>query len=340
MTPDMLFAGKHGDLFFHMKLDITFHRGRPDKPVVIFIHGLGVDKNFWVDPPGTKVLGGSVPLNVFAAGPPRSCLPAEKRKKISIGFIPDTIDNLWTAVTDKGFNALCWSQKRPVGPIHVAVEELEEIHALVKKEFPGNLIAVIGHSRGGLIARKFMERKVPEIKALITISTPHAGSSLSRLGKYLSPLAPFLEKILPEETHGTVSNTIKRLHELLEGNALKELLPGSDFIRTLRDTPSEGIIYVSFGGTKTKMLTVYTWKKQDNRICPKPLLTVPDSLLKALPQSVIPGEITPGMGDFLVTAASSVMPLAQKHYNVPANHMSITWHKKTINKTIEVLEKI
>lgn len=323
-----------------MKLDVTCHRGKPDKPVVIFIHGLGVDKNFWVDPSKTTVLGGSVPMNVFAAVSPGSCRLTDKRKKISIGCIPEKVDNLWTAVTDRGFNAMCWSQKRPVGPIHIAVEELEQMYKLAKKEFPHNPAAIIGHSRGGLIARKFMEKKPPDIKALITISTPHAGSSLSRLGQYLAPLSPLLEKILPEETHGTISKTIKRLHEMLEGNALKELLPGSDFIKSFRDSPSKKTVYMSFGGTRTKMITVYKWKKQNNRICPKPLLAVPDSLLKALPRSVIPGEITPGKGDFLVTAASSVMPLAQKHYNVPANHISITWHKKIIDKTIELLEKI
>ena len=210
----------------------------------------------------------------------------------------------------------------------------------VRRSFPGKPVALIGHSRGGLIARKFMEKQVLEIKALITISTPHAGSSLSRLGKYISPMSPFLKGILPEDTHGTVSRTIKRFNELLEGSALKELLPDSIFLKNLKDSPSQDITYLSFGGTKTKLLTVYKWKKKDNMMYPKTLLNIPDSLLKVLPASRIPEEITPGRGDFMVTAESSVMPMAPRHYNLPANHVSIIWHKSMITKTIKVLEKI
>ena len=323
-----------------MKLDVTIHRGNPDKPVVIFIHGLGVDKSFWTDPAETKVLGGNISMRIFAAVPPRPCSLRVKKRKISVGDIPEKIDNLWTAVTNKGFSAVCWSQSRPVGPINVAVEELREVLKQVKKAFPKRPAALVCHSRGGLIARKFMEEKVPEIKALITISTPHAGSSLSRIGKYISPLSPFLKKILPKDIHGTVSNTLKRVNDLIDGSALKELLPGSDFIKDLKDSPSKNMIYLSFGGTKTKLLTVYKWKKHGSRMHPERLLDIPDSLLKKFPASAIPDEIIPGKGDFMVTAESSVMPMAPKHFDLPANHISIAWHKKTISKTLEVLQKI
>lgn len=50
-----------------MKLDITIHKGRSDRPVVIFIHGLGMDKYFWTDPANTKVFGKNIPMKVFAA---------------------------------------------------------------------------------------------------------------------------------------------------------------------------------------------------------------------------------------------------------------------------------
>jgi pimeloyl-ACP methyl ester carboxylesterase len=323
-----------------MKLDIAIHKGDKDKPVIIFIHGLGVDKSFWTDPAETKVLGGNIPMRIFAAVPPKPCSLKGKKRRISAGDVPEKIDNLWTAVTNKGFSAVCWSQSRPVGPIDAAVEELEEVLKQAKKTFPGRPVALIGHSRGGVIARKFMEGKAPEIKALITISTPHAGSSLSRLGKYISPLSPFFKKILPIDTHGTVSRTIKRVTDLIDGNALKELLPGSDFIKNMKDIPSKKMICLSFGGTKTKLLTVYKWKKKDNRMYPEALLDIPDSLLKKFPASAIPEEIISGRGDFMVTAESSAMPGAQTHFDLPANHISISWHKKTIGKTLEVLEKI
>ena len=322
-----------------MGLDITIHKGDPDKPAAIFIHGLGVNKYFWTDPVNTKVLANNIPLRVFAAKKPRIC-SALTKKMPTVGIIPEKVENLWIAVVNSGFNAVCWSQRRPAGPIRIAVEELEVIVTRAKELFPEKPLALIGHSRGGLIARKFMEKRVPDISALITIATPHKGSSLSRLGKYLSPLSSVLKNILPHNTHGTVSKVLTNVNDLLEGGALRELLPGSDFLNHLQQTPVEGAAYLSFGGTTTKLITVYTWKRKENRKIPTPLLTVPDSLLKHLPHSIIPDEIIAGKGDFMVTAESSVLPWASPHYNLPANHISIVQHKTVINKTIELLDNM
>ncbi len=323
-----------------MELDISIHKGKTDRPVVIFIHGLGMNKNFWVDPMNTKVFAKNIPMSVFAARTPRPISASGKQKKPNIGTIPKKIKHLWDAVTDRGFNAVCWSQNRPVGPISVSIEELGQIIKRSKKLFPGNSLALIGHSRGGLVARKLMEKKDPAIKALITISSPHKGSSLPRLGKYLSPLKPAVEKLLPVNIHGTASEVLKRVSELVEGSALKELVPGSVFFTTLKDSSDKKVSYLSFGGTMTKLITIYSWKRKEDKICPRPLLIIPDSLLKILPAAIIPDEITPGKGDFMVTAESSVLPWAPRHYNLKANHISIIWHKETISNTIELLEKL
>jgi pimeloyl-ACP methyl ester carboxylesterase len=322
-----------------MDLDITIHKGRPGKPVVIFIHGLGVEKGFWTDPVNTKVLGRSIPMKVFAAKKPRT-RSVHAGMKLTAGIMPAKTENLWIAVNRHNYNTVCWSQRRPVGPIRYAVEELKEIVVNTKRLFPGQAIALAGHSRGGLIARKFMEKKHPEIKALITIATPHAGSSLSNLGRYLSPLAPAVNKMLPRHAHGSASEVIKRVRDLFEGKALKELLPGSHFFKTLNDSPHKDIKYLSFGGTIINLLTVYKWKKKGDKFDPVPLLIIPDSLINILPARIIPDELTPGKGDFMVSAESSVLPWAPDHYNLPANHISIAWHKHTNEHTLELLEKL
>jgi pimeloyl-ACP methyl ester carboxylesterase len=330
-----------------VKLDTTIHKGYPSKPVVIFIHGLGMDKNFWIDPLDTKVFARNIPMKVLAAAKPKPFTPLTSplgkgriNRGVTVGNIPKKINTVWTVVKDRGFNVICWSQRRPVGPISVAVEELHEVVMHAKRLCPKKPIALLGHSRGGLIARKFMEKNTPEIKALITLSTPHQGSSLSRLEKYISPLSPVLKRMLPKYTHGTVSEVMWRTHELLQGNALRELLPGSDFFRNLNDAQSKNVRYLSFGGNKTRLLTVYRWKKQVNRMYPKSLVIVPDSLIKILPASVVPPELISGKGDFMVTAESSVLPWAEEHYTLQANHISITWNKKVISRIIELLQGI
>jgi len=220
------------------------------------------------------------------------------------------------------------------------VQELTDVVKHTEQVFPESPLVLIGHSRGGLVARKFMEQRDPRIKAFITIASPHAGSSLSKIGKYLAPLHGVIKNILPEETHGTVSRTLKRIHDLIEGNALKELMPGSDFFRNLKDAPSKAIEYASFGGEKTELVNLYRWEKRAGKIYPKKLLTIPDSLLKFIPASAIPDEIVPGKGDIMVSARSSVLPWASEHIDLKANHFTILWNRRMIAKTLEVIRRI
>jgi pimeloyl-ACP methyl ester carboxylesterase len=322
-----------------LDLDVIIHKGRNNSPVVILIHGLGMNKEIWLNPLETKVFAQNIPLRVIAATPPR---PRSRINKgfISIGNTPEMINSLWSVLKDEGFNIVCFSQRRPVGPIDVAVEDLEYVIKRIKRLFPKCPLVLIGHSRGGLIARRFMQKRRYVIKALITIGTPHAGSSLSQIGNYLEPLYPLIKRTLPEDTHTAISRIIKRIHDLLEGNALKELLPDSDFFDRLNDSPRKGVRYLSFGGTRPRILTVYAWRKRGVKIYPRPILSIPDSILKILPSKIIPDEMIDGKGDLLVTAKSSVLPWAEEHYNLPVNHVSILWNKKTLEKTIQLLRKI
>jgi hypothetical protein len=48
-----------------MNLDIALSKGNPDKPGIIFIHGIGMDKDIWVNPLKSRILGGKLPLNIF-----------------------------------------------------------------------------------------------------------------------------------------------------------------------------------------------------------------------------------------------------------------------------------
>jgi pimeloyl-ACP methyl ester carboxylesterase len=320
-----------------MKLDITIHKGNPGKAVVIFIHGLAMDKNFWIDPLETKAFAKNVPLKYFAARKPRL---SDSTIKISIGDVPVKINCLWDDVIREGFSAVCWSQTRPVGPISIAVEELKDVVSRVRKKFSSKSIAFVCHSRGGLVARKYMEAKPKGIKALITIASPHGGSSLSRIGKYIEHLSRPLKTVVPKDSHSNVSMIIKNLRELVDGKALKELMPDSAFINNLKDTPSKDIHYLSFGGTKTALVNIYRREKTDHTMQVKSILTIPDSLLKIIPASARPLELTPGKGDFMVTAKSSVLPWTTEHYNLQANHFTISWNKKVREKTLEVLRQI
>lgn len=322
-----------------MNLNETFHKGDRDKPVAILIHGLGVDKGIWTDPLHTKLLANNFRLKILAAEAPIPRI-STGINNITIGDFPDKIDNIWSVLRDEGYNLITWSQKRPVGHVDAAVSELKDIVVRAEELFPGTPVALIGHSRGGLIARKFMEERHPAIKALITIASPHSGSSISKIAGYLSPLATVLKGIMPEEKQGTIIETISKTTDFLLGEALKELMPGSDFFKGLKDSRVKDIKYISFGGTEPRLLTLYQWKKNGKEIYPSPLIEIPDSLIKLLPASLKLEELTPGKGDALVSAESSVMPWSSDHYDLPANHVSIMWNREVINKTIETLRNL
>lgn len=308
---------------------------------MILIHGLGTDKNIWLNPLEAKILAKKVPLKLFAAKAPGSCrLETQTRKIISFGDVPDKILSLWDALVQEGMNIICWSQRRPVGPISASVDDLEEVVERSKNIFPKIRIALVCHSRGGLVARKFMEKIRPQIGALITIATPNAGSAISSIGRYISPLYAVFKGVLPKYTHVTLSDIIDSTGELLQGKAIKELMPDSDFFRSLKDSPKTGVRYISFGGTEPKILTVYRWEVRDDSLFPKELFSLPGSLLNILPPALQLDEIAPGKGDILVSAKSSVLPWSSAHYDLPVNHLSIMWHQQVIKKTIEVLKSI
>jgi pimeloyl-ACP methyl ester carboxylesterase len=348
-------------------LDVAIHKGEKNKPAVILIHGLGMDKNIWADTLNTKIFAKSIPVRVFTGVKPKPYTPISlnppqppfikggnkggldkgdmedfqrETRRITLGEYPENIKSLWAALKDEGYNLICWSQRRPVDPIDIAVEELTGIARKSKRLFPKTPIALIGHSRGGLIARKFMGEKRPEIKALITISTPHAGSSIALLGKYLKPFSAVLKSILPRNTHGTISEIIKNITNLIEGDALKELLPDSAFLKSLRDSPHKGVSYMSLGGTEPRLFTVYVWRRKGRKMYPRAFLSVPVSLLKILPSFLIVDEITLGKGDGLVSAKSSLLPWASEHHNLHVNHLSILWNKKAMDSIIETLRAI
>ena len=321
-----------------MKLDIFIHRGHRRRPVAIFIHGLAMDKNIWLEPLETRVIGKSVPLKFIASKKPRPRI--KKIKGLTTGKIPTNIKIVWDILRDKDYNLICWSQRRPVGPISVAVDELKEIVKIAHDVFGNHSIALIGHSRGGLVARKFMESGDKSIRALITIGTPHKGSTLSRIEKVLVPVAHISKNILPEDTHSTLARVMKSIHELVSGKALKELMPEADFFRRLKDRPIKGVRYISFGGKKTELLKIYRWKKDGEFYKPVSLISIPDSIVKKLPLFRVPEELRPGQGDILVTTESSVMPWAETHFNVQANHFSLLWNRKVIKVISEVMEEI
>ncbi len=273
-----------------MNLEMVFHRGERDKPLVIFIHGMGMNVKAWSEPSKARILGGKYPLRVLLDG-------------------HEELETTFTDLKKLGFHVLSWTQSRPVGPMQIAVNELKE---LIKKyhRYYANGIILIGHSRGGLLARKYLEKETAPVRGLITLATPHRGTSMARLAVYASPITSALDLLLKGFNKKDVDSALQRVLGFFCSSGLKDLLPDSEFFSNLKDKKLEGTVYISIGGTKPDLLKAIS-------------ISLPKLMSKVIPEKILPEEMREDYGDGLVSAASSVLPYTDEHINFPVNHASI-----------------
>jgi len=271
--------------------EIVFHEGERSKPLVVFIHGMGMNVRAWSEPDRARILGGKYPLRVL------------------LGGCGDKIGTSFGDLKSRGYHVLSWSQARPVGPIEAAVSELRELIAGYDK-FAGNGIIFVCHSRGGLIARKYLEVQSASVRGLITLATPHHGTSMARWAAYISPLTVAANRVLLEFGRKEVDSALRRILGFLSSSGLRELLPGSPFFRELSDTRPGGVRYVSAGGTNPDLLRAVS-------------VSLSGILSAVVPEIIIPEEMKEGRGDGLVSASSSVLPHADSHIDFHVNHGSI-----------------
>lgn len=275
---------------------------------VAFIHGMGMDLRIWADPAAARVLGGKYPLSAV------------------VGRNAGQLRTSFRDLSEQGYPVLAWSQRRPAGPISAAVEELKVV--LDDWLDPHRPLAIIAHSRGGLVARKYLQDRKNLKGLLVTIATPHHGSSMARFGAALSPFASALSLLIGGRGEIAPSTPFRRVLAFLRGKGLRELLPESPFFTGLRDARCEGLRYFSIGGTDPHIITVHG-------------VSVTAALRKALPERLIPDELKDGMGDGLVTARSARIPFADEHLDFPLNHLDLLFDpevRSTILSAVSALE--
>jgi len=296
-----------------MNLETVCYEGNLDKPAIIFIHGLGMDKAIWVNPSNSRILGGMFPLKILL-----NKIPSDER--------PYNLQTLFDDLRLKEYPVITWSQRRPASPINSAVSELSEIVKIAYNLTKAGVI-LIGHSRGGLIGRKYLLKKDQSIRGFITISTPHRGSSVARVANYLTPVVSILNPLFPVKDKGTRSFAIKKIFEFLRSRALKELLPESRFLKSMKDGPLDWVNYISVGGTNPTLFNLYNF-------------SFPDIFEKVIPENLYPEELKKGRGDGLVSAESSKIPWTHEHYNFELNHAEILFDEDVRDLLVKAIDRI
>lgn len=331
-----------------MNPDTFVVHGSPDLPVAVFIHGLGMDHRIWAAPEESRILGGRFPVSLLLCREPGPGADVSKGGRLTLGVPPSALKTLFHDMSSRGFPVIAWSQQRPAAGISVAVEELREVIGGHERLCRSGVI-LVGHSRGGLIARMLLAGGESRVRALVTLSTPHCGSRMAQWAEFLSPAAALLAGLLPEARPGTVMSAVSRVARFLSGRAVAELLPGSAFFRSLDDRRTPGVYYLSVGGSDPTLFSVYrsgrgggkAFSRRDpalNR--PQKVFSVPAVFEQVFPGRIFPEEMKTGLGDGLVSLASSRLPGADEHLEFPVNHAGILFEEAVRIKVLDWLGRI
>ncbi len=136
-------------------------------------------------------------------------------------------------------------------------------------------VAIVGHSRGGLIGRRLLKEfgnAGGRIKWFVTLHTPHKGSGLSARDAAVSDMSAAMIKALPKEVSNIIGQARDAVSAMAGTAGAEELgMSGSKSIfPALMNGEQQvaGIKYMSFGGNSTTVLRLFVRAPAIGTDCP------------------------------------------------------------------------
>jgi len=337
-------------------------KGTERKPVLILIHGFGATEKSWTNPYEEFLGRGKISfdyvLTNYGKRPSLPYFPVWQFKNYCLSTplrrLSSRPSSLWEFLRDRGYSLVTWTQREPYGPMALAVEELDGIVAELDVVFgKGERLMLIGHSRGGLVARKWIQdhpNKSRRIDGLILLASPHGGSRLADMGDFFTKGVRKVGRFMPREFSldgGRVSFRLSAFYEeigkLFTGVAVEELRPNSPFILGLKENESRErrspIPYLNLVGTSTVFTKLYRISPGD-RTELREVISLIDSLPKMIPATMLPEEVLNGKGDGLVSKRRARVAWIEPecHKEFPINHLRMLIDPDVRREIIRFLE--
>jgi pimeloyl-ACP methyl ester carboxylesterase len=334
-----------------------FQQGQPGKPAILLVHATNCDQLEWTEPAGESPIqtqwfydhqntpapyidddAKSPGAGIHTFGVSNHDKAATNRK------------NWWDFLVKQGFTVATWSQPLPL--FAGAYASAETAYAEFLRRTGTLPVALIGHSRGGLLVRKLLLEKGAQgrVKWVVTMGTPHHGTNW---GKLVHQVRTETNKLLHPSTHfphpkfrghflAAIKSSLGKFVDSHAGPEYEEQRPDSPLIKDLnaRDKKLDGVSYYTFGGSSTRFMRFYVWeytkasvvphKRGKNvtyrrRAEPKEISLV-SPMWDKLPNPEHYDEMSPGKGDVIVSDASARLPWS-KHKTVSLNHAEMLFNE-------------
>jgi len=342
---------------------------RSDREVILLLHGTGGNKFEWSFPPWRG-------LNYDHEHRPEDRhsnnhrFPPVNPLDVVLDFsLSDKRDvRCWTSIlTALGHTVIYYSQDGADDRIDVALDQLENlIVPFIRDEvltgpLTGKRVVIIGHSRGGILARLYLARHANDaaawIQHVITLCSPHAGTNAPRAARRLRDEIealvfggfPAVARLLfPPLEHLPLIGA-----DVEPTDAQAQLVPEDPLFGDLSmpdDTPDIG--FHTYGGSSVTLTRVYYWQYTLDSFVPRwdfldilphfdwtkfPIEILPVSpILDSLPNDLVFAEQREGQGDICVTIESAQLP-GVPHQSLPINHAEAFFDETLFARVSDVL---